>query len=335
MDTRLFVVDEGCSMEEALAAETADGWQPRLALVFASVDQNIAATAALLEGAGLDVFCVSSASEIALDSAGGDAVREGAAVVLLLAPPEGSWEVRLFEGEDRASFSRGGEVGRWAMDRFRQGALLLATSGLRVDGQKIAEGIDAATGGEVPVFGGMAGDDLRVEQTWVAGGGAASDDGTLALLFDRTQLAVDGVFASGWKGVGLPKTVTRSLDNQVYEIDGRPAMELYREYLNISSHEELQLSAEHPLEVTSPDGRVFLRAPLVYDADVDVIYFAGTVPEGSQVRFANAPGPQIVDRARESVDRLRREAPRADALVLFSCKARHLACNRSGPLLSS
>jgi hypothetical protein len=49
------------------------------------------------------------------------------------------------------------------------------------------------------------------------------------------------------------------------------------------------------------------------------------VPEGAKVRFSMPPGSEIIDHAIEQMTDFSKQNPRSDAIVLFSCKARHLA----------
>jgi hypothetical protein len=55
------------------------------------------------------------------------------------------------------------------------------------------------------------------------------------------------------------------------------------------------------------------------------IVYAGSIPECAKVRFGMAPGMEVIDRAIEQISEFKRQAPRSDAMVLFSCAARHLA----------
>ena len=60
------------------------------------------------------------------------------------------------------------------------------------------------------------------------------------------------------------------------------------------------------------------------------IVYAGTVPEGAKVRFSMPPGSEIIEHAIEQMSEFNRQIPKSDAIVLFSCKARHVAL---GPMV--
>src|SRR4030095_10471815 len=57
--------------------------------------------------------------------------------------------------------------------------------------------------------------------------------------------------------------------------------------------------------------------------------YAGTVGEGAKVRFSCSPGAEITEQALGEFRALHARVPDPDALILFSCKGRHMAL---GPL---
>jgi hypothetical protein len=69
---------------------------------------------------------------------------------------------------------------------------------------------------------------------------------------------------------------------------------------------------------------------VVHINDDKSLVYAGSVPEGAKVRFGMAPGPEIIDHVIEQISEFSRQAPRSEAIVLFSCVARHLAL---GPMV--
>jgi len=182
-------------------------------------------------------------------------------------------------------------------------------------------------GCQVPLFGGLAGDDLRMQGTFVFSASQVIANGVLALIFDRNAIELQGIAASGWKGIGTPKTITKAEGNIVYRIDDEPTLDMYNKYLNIG--DDPMLAAEYPLLLIRDDGSFVLRAAFVVNEDKSIVY-AGTVPEGAKVRFSMPPGSEIIDHAIEQTSKFNQQIPRSDAIVLFSCKARHLAL---GPMV--
>ena len=156
--------------------------------------------------------------------------------------------------------------------------------------------------GEIPVFGGGAVPDLSAATSpWVGarqffGARVVTDSVPLLLLSGPLQVSV-GV-AHGWRPVGRKAVVTRSKNEQVYEIDGELVVDFYRHYLGATSEPAMA----HPLAILDPDtGRYYLRAPLVWDEEEGAATFFGSVPEGSVVQIAMASTEEILDGTDESV----------------------------------
>ena len=82
------------------------------------------------------------------------------------------------------------------------------------------------------------------------------------------------------------------------------------------------LALEYPLLLNRDYGWYIPRGVLNINDDKSLVY-AGSVPEGAKVRFGIAPGTEVIDRAIEQISEFNRKAPRSEAIVLFSCKARH------------
>jgi hypothetical protein len=238
-----------------------------------------------------------------------------------------AYGVRLFETEDRGWHDLGVAAGRWARASFDRGPILIMGTGLTSDGEQIVRGVLREAGADTPIFGGLAGDDWRLTRTYVFTGRRISTEGVIALAFDGNRVALDGVATSGWVAVGAEKTVTSAEGNIVHTIDGVPAMDVYKDYLGLSSDTDL-IIAEYPLQLQR-DGYTVLRAALMAAPGSRSLVYGGTVPEGSKVRFSCSPGTAITEHALGDLRELRQRAPAADALLLFSCKARHMAL---GPL---
>jgi len=142
-----------------------------------------------------------------------------------------------------------------------------------------------------------------------------------------TLFELQGHAVSGWKGIGTPKTVTKATGNIVHEIDDEPALDMYNKYLKIG--DDPALAVEYPLLLIRDDDSVVLRAVMRVNEDKSIVY-AGTVPDGAKVKFSMPPGSEITDLAIEQMSEFNQQIPSSNAIVLFSCKARHLAL---GPMV--
>jgi hypothetical protein len=312
-------------LEERIGEALKGEQTPTLGIVFCSVAHNLAEVARLFAAYNIEVFGASSSGEIADDK-----VYEESITTMLLYIDHDYYKLKAFDAHGMTSYQAGQGIGKWAKAVYDLPALMIMSAGLRADGEQIINGITDEMGYQVPLFGGLAGDDLRMQGTFVFSSSQVISDGMMVLIFDRRVIELYGMAVSGWKAIGTSKLITRATGNVVYTIDDQPALEVYNRYLGVTGISgDHTLAAEYPLQVEREDGSCVLRAAMVVNEDKSMVY-AGTVPEGAIVRFTMPPGFEVIDCAIEEFSAFNQQFPEADAIVLYSCKARHLAL---GPMV--
>jgi len=299
-----------------------EGMAPTLAFVFSSVVHNLEDLKAEFAKYNIEVFGASSSGEITNDEAHEDAIA-----VMLLDISREAFRLNIFDGEGKTSSDIGQGVAEWAKPIYDNPAIMLISAGLHADGQELVKGVIDTMERQVPLFGCLAGDDLSFKETFVFNASQVIANGAMALIFDQNTVELKGLAVSGWKGIGTPKTVTKAEGNVVYEIDDEPALDMYNKYLNIG--DDPALAVEYPLLLIRDDDSVALRAVMAVNEDKSIVY-AGTVPEGTKVKFSMPPGSEIIDLAVEQMSEFNQQIPSSDAILLFSCKARHMAL---GPMV--
>jgi len=297
---------------------------PTLAIVFSSVAHDLAELSAIFAKSDIEVFGASASGEITNDE-----VHEDSIAVMLLDISRDAYRLNVFDGKGKTSNQVGQSVAEWAETVYDDPACMVMSAGFRADGDQIVNGIIYAMERQIPLFGGFAGTDpgIAAPETFVFDSSQVLADGVVALIFDRNAIELQGIAASGWKGIGTPKTITKAEGNIVYRIDDEPALDIYDKYLNIG--DDTTLAIEYPLVWIREDGSSVMRAAMSINDDKSIVY-AGTVPEGAKVRFGMSPGSEIIEHAIEHMSKFRQQVPRGDAIVLFSCRARHLAL---GPMV--
>ncbi len=192
-----------------------------------------------------------------------------------------------------------------------------------------------ALGADVRLAGGAAGDDFLFKTPLVGVGGKTGNDAlALAVLFTKKPLGV-GV-CHGHKALSPPHKITRSKGAVVYEVDGKPAWDVWRAEtreaakargIDIDTIADADVGAYLlQFEAGLDAGAVpKIRAPLSRAADGSLSFACG-IPEGSVIRIHESqPEPQI-DSAREAARRAKAQiggGPIAGALV-FDCICRNL-----------
>jgi hypothetical protein len=327
-----------CSGEDAATVLTQiddarrQGAKPTLAVVFCSVALDFETVGRSIAERGIAVVGTTTAGEIS-----NDVMRDQTCVAMLLDAPPGSFSLWFStRGADETTFDLGRRLGQAAVERFANPIVLTFVSGVRSDGEPLVRGVRAGARRPIPLFGGMAGDDLIMKNTFVFTGEGATADGAIGLVLDGERFEVSGIASNGWQAVGVEKTVTRSEANVVYEIDNEPALSVYKEYLDVESPEEndggirtLELGGQYPLSVRRENGTSVIRAPMFYQSDNQSMIFAGTVPQGSRVKFCIPPSMDVVERVVAEVGEVHDRMPGAEAVILVACIGRRLAL---GPL---
>ena len=322
MKSNVFSVTSVEEIESNLQSVQEEGMVPTLAIVFSSVIHNLEDLKSAFAKYNIEVFGASSSGEIINDE-----VLEDAIAVMLLDISREAFRLNVFDGEGKTSYDVGQGVAEWAKPFYENPAIMLMSAGLLVDGQKLVKGVIDNLGLQVSLFGCLAGDNLNFKETFVFNSSQVIANGAVALIFDQNVVELQGHAVSGWKGIGTPKTVTKATGNIVHEIDDEPALDMYNKYLKIGN--DPALAVEYPLLLIRDDDSVVLRAVMGVNEDKSIVY-AGTVPEGARVRFSMPPGAEITDLAIEQMSEFNHQIPSSNAIVLFSCKARHLAL---GPMV--
>jgi hypothetical protein len=176
--------------------------------------------------------------------------------------------------------------------------IFILSDGSNVNGSELVKSMNEYFKSNVVITGGMAGDDTRFDYTLTSLNDFPSRGNIMAfgLYGDKIKIAHGSM--GGWDSFGLAKTVTKSVGNELFEIDGRNALELYKEHLGKYSDDLPGAALLFPLAVKmNESGDVVVRTILSINNEKNSMIFAGDVPEGSKVRFMLANFDRLIDAA--------------------------------------
>jgi len=330
MVTKTFHTDSVTGFRLAWSDKTLDGFKPNAAVIFSSVEVDLNELVSFLQTQQVRVFGCSSCGEFLYDDTN-QVITEGGLVCLMMELLPGSFEIKLFNGTDLTSFELGNTIGKWAGDCFEKPAILVLGSGLDTDGEQLVRGIQHIAGKHISMFGGLAGDDAQFKGTFVFSEKSLEGSGSIAMAFDTNQYHIEGIATSGWVSIGADKIITHSEGNVVYTIDGQPALDVYKDYLNVSDTDLPEIGVEYPLLIKKSGSQDVLRAVINVDAVKKSLIFAGSVPNGAVVTFSSSPGFEIIESTKTKVQEFYEKNRETDVLIVFSCMARH---NALGPTIS-
>ncbi len=120
--------------------------------------------------------------------------------------------------------------------------------------------------------------------------------------------------------------VTRAEDKWVYEFDGKPATEVYRQIRGMKDDEKFTFDSEHPIGVVVAPEKVYLRMILAEDKEKKGLKFVAAVPVGTEVKILKGgrDAARVLASAKEGIVESVRKAGDAKPLValISDCCAR-------------
>jgi hypothetical protein len=132
----------------------------------------------------------------------------------------------------------------------------------------------------------------------------------------------------GWDRFGPERLVTRSNGNVLYELDGRPALGLYKEYLGdrASGLPATGLLFPLSLRASSADSKSLVRTILAVNEEDQSLTFAGDIPKGFLAQLMKANFDRLVHGASEAASstRLSVDGPGPTLAIAISCVGRRL-----------
>ena len=176
--------------------------------------------------------------------------------------------------------------------------VFVLSDGLGVNGSELVQGVNAHLPKGVSVTGGLAGDGARFEETLVFFDGKLRNGVVVAVGLYGEKLQVGCGSLGGWNPFGPERVVTKSAGNVLYELDGRPALELYKTYLGEHSDGLPATGLLFPLSIHQKDGGApLVRTILSVDEKEGSMTFAGDVPESSYARLMRTNLDRLIDGA--------------------------------------
>lgn len=301
---------------QRLRFDTTAGWQPEAGdeplhgaqAVFAFLDPQIATGSAATDALqasfpGADVLSCTTGGTI-----DGRDVRDGIGMAIALAFDRTPTRLATADVETSAdSFTAGAAIGRALSDNDLAGIFILS-EGLRVNGTELVRGIREAVTSKVIITGGLAGDGADFNATRV-GANCAPREGMIAALgLYGDAVRIGHGNAGGWEEFGPKRRITRAEGNVLYELDGKPALDLYKRYLGNEAANLPSSALLFPLKIwrTGPNGQECqdaVRTVLGIDEADKSMTFAGDMPAGADAQLMMGSYEKLISGAGDAAER--------------------------------
>lgn len=330
MNTKTLYSDTVQELGEQINHICNSHFKPGLAIVFCSTGHDLEALQSVFTSANIKLAGCTTAGEIHNDQ-----IIEHSIVTMLLEVNQ--FDTVLVSYEEGGVYESSLKLGEIAKQKFDQPSLLVFSAGFTVDAELMMKGVFDGIGQQVPIYGGLAGDDLKMLESSVFTHDSISSFGLVGLIFNSEKIQLEGKAISGWKPIGGVNTVTKASGNVVLEINHERAYDLFARYFgfaspSLSENERLiSLQTNYPFQFIREEGYQVLRSPMIVNKDDGSIVLTSSVKEGEKFRFSSSPGFEIIQQTINDFGDLFNEAPDADAVIMFSCKGRQGAF---GPMLN-
>ncbi len=197
-------------------------------------------------------------------------------------------------------------------------ALIIFSDGLKSDAEPFLKELQEHFEG-VAIAGGRAGDNMAMKQSYIFNDEHFSDNGFIIAALYSQELYVTTNYFLNWTALGKEMVVTKASGNILYEIDGKPTVEIYKKYLGEKVADSLPQSAMLFPLITKKGSIEVARDPIAL-LDNGAMMYAGHFEVGDTVRFSFADFENIIEILQNYYQKLTHFP--SEAIFVYSCVAR-------------
>lgn len=313
-----------------------DGQDAAMIIVYASVRYDLPTLLAAIRAVTGDTPLVGETSSGHFI---GDHLTQPASGVAVLAMTAGPYRFGFaaVEGLSARTEAAGVELARTAhadlgSEQMPHATLLIFVDGLSAEQQTLIGGLHRVTGSAVPVVGGAAGDDRRLNATYVFFNDRVMRDAAVAVWIGSND-PVPITVGHGWHPIGLPLLITKTDGQIVHEIAGRPARDVFEEHIRAKQPEFDKVRdggfySTHAFGLIEPDGSHLIRG--VFMGEDQMIHTFAPLPVYSAIQIVACESDDLLATSRDVAHRSVDDRD-ASMLLVFSCIARLDVLQERGP----
>jgi hypothetical protein len=202
------------------------------------------------------------------------------------------------------------------------------SDGLLINGSQLTRGINRVNK-LIPVTGGLAGDGARFCETYVIANDVPAQRTIVAIGFYGDSLSIQSGCFAGWSEFGAQRTITKSKENVLYEIDGQPALDLYKKYLGEYAADLPNSGLRFPLNIKEDDNTPeVIRTLLSTNEEEKSITFAGDVPVGFKARLMKPDIEELIQGAGKAALVINKINDKTALGLIVSCVGRKIVMNQ-------
>lgn len=151
--------------------------------------------------------------------------------------------------------------------------------------------------------------------------GPCADRSIAYAVIGGPRLHVTSLFISGWKPLGRELLITKSDDNILHELDGKPAVEAYRHYLHAENDENF-LSNIRAFPLAFQRNGVNITREPVFSTPEGSLVLTSDISHARTMRIAYGDPEAILRDAEEAASVIDKFKP--EGILAISCASRHV-----------
>lgn len=331
-------VEDGGAAAKALVTQLQDkgaGGDVKVIFVFSSTTQSLAAVQSGLKATFADAQVIGATTSGEFT---GGHVGKGTVVAAAVAGDiavEVGMATDLSSDVEKAVSRAVASLPKAPADGYAHRTGIVLVDPLSGFGEEAALLAEVLLGGDVPLAGGAAGDDLKMSCAAVGlDGEVASDAIVVAHISSHVPLAI-GV-AHGHRPISPPLTITKAEGATIHEVDGRPAWDVWREHTreeaakqgidvdNLTPEQEGGYLLRFEAGLAMGD-EWKVRAPLSRDEN-GALSLATAIPQGAVIRITESTPDRQIDSARLAAENAKKQLGDRECAgaIVFDCICRNL-----------
>jgi hypothetical protein len=229
------------------------------------------------------------------------------------------------------SFDAGVNLAK-ALEHPELKAIFTLSLGVNVNGSAFVRGLRETLHGGVVIAGGLAGDGTDFKDTYTMLNGDISNHHAVAFGLIGDRVCVTSGSAGGWEDFGPQRRVTLVKDSVLLELDNKPALPMYMQYIGDKAKDLPSSALFFPFSILDDTGQGsgLIRTILDVNHEEQSIIFAGELPKNGMVCLMHSDTDMLIEGAKQAAltalpDTQAHELIQGDcATIMVSCVGRKL-----------
>jgi len=204
--------------------------------------------------------------------------------------------------------------------------LFVLADGTRANGSELVRGLREVLGTHVVITGGLAGDGPHFGTTFVGLNDLPSPGKAAAVGFYGDALKIGHGSSGGWDVFGPERHISKASSNVLYELDGQPALDLYKRYLGEDAANLPSGALLFPLQIYPTDRphEAVVRTIVGVSETDRSMTFAGDMPEGYSAQLMRGNFDRLIEGAAQAAEQAKCRRDGEQVAILVSCIGRRL-----------